>query len=220
MYRLIPLYLTWIVLVNTRPYSSLIPQGTQPMTNVKAYLLATAVLLLSVFALFSTSPVASATLSKNQQLQYNQEVSTYWVQANATKKLSLKQAKSIVNLTYARANKLKLDPTLLLAVMKVESGFNKGATSPAGAVGLMQVMPLYHYKAIGKRNAYREDVSIEVGSKVLKDCYQRTRNNTKAALNCYSGGGGPRYASKVLAYHKSANRYIQPASNAILLAKL
>lgn len=190
------------------------------MTNVKTYLLATVALLLSTLALFSTSPVASATLSKQQQLLYNQEVSTYWVQSNATKKLSLKQAKSIVDLTYARANKLKLDPTLLLAVMKVESGFNKGATSPSGAIGLMQVMPLYHHKAIGKRNAYREDVSIEVGSKVLKDCYQRTRNNTKAALNCYSGGGGPQYASKVLSYHKSANRYIQPTSNSILLAKL
>lgn len=190
------------------------------MTNVKTYLLAMAMFLLSALALFSTSPVASATLSKHQQLVYNQEVSTYWVQANATKKLSIKQAKTIVNLAYERANKLKLDPTLVLAIIKVESGFNKEATSSSGAIGLMQIMPLYHHKAIGKRNAYREDVSIDVGSKVLKDCYQRTRNNTKAALNCYSGGGGPQYTSKVLAYHKSANRYIQPTSNSVLIAKM
>lgn len=190
------------------------------MLNLKTYLGVLFAIFLTAITFSEATSVASATLSKNQQTKYDREVSVYWVQANATKKLSLKKAKQIVDLAYVYAEKRKLDPTMLLALMRVESGFNKRALSSAGAVGLMQVMPKYHQKAIGKRNAYLEDVSIDVGSKILKDCYRKYRNRTKAALNCYSGGGGQRYVSKVLAFHKSANRYIQPPINPVILAKL
>ena len=42
--------------------------------------------------------------------------------------------------------RVKLEPTLILAVMAVESGFNPFAQSPAGAQGLMQVMTRVHHQ--------------------------------------------------------------------------
>lgn len=41
-----------------------------------------------------------------------------------------------------------VDPILVLALISVESGFRSDAESPAGAIGLMQVMPKWHYNRL------------------------------------------------------------------------
>jgi hypothetical protein len=67
-----------------------------------------------------------------------------------------------------------LDPTLILAIMAVESSFNPFAQSPVGAQGLMQVMTRVHddkYEAFGGVHAAFDPVSnLRVGVQVLKDC--------------------------------------------------
>jgi hypothetical protein len=98
----------------------------------------------------------------------------------------------------------QLDPTLILAVMAVESSFNPFAQSPVGAQGLMQVMTKVHddkYEAFGGSHAAFDPVTnLRVGVQVLKECIARA-GSLEAGLRFYVGAansddGG--YATKVL----------------------
>jgi len=99
----------------------------------------------------------------------------------------------------------KLDPTLILAIMAIESSFNPFAQSPVGAQGLMQVMTRVHddkYEAFGGVHAAFDPVTnLRVGVQVLKECIARA-GSLEAGLRFYVGAanlvddGG--YATKVL----------------------
>ena len=102
----------------------------------------------------------------------------------------------------------KLDPTLILAVMAIESSFNPFAQSPVGAQGLMQVMTQIHsdkYEHFGGQYAAFDPKSnLRVGVKVLSEYVSRT-GSVEGGLKWYVGAanmpsdGG--YADKVLAEH-------------------
>jgi soluble lytic murein transglycosylase-like protein len=99
-----------------------------------------------------------------------------------------------------------LDPTLLLAIMAVESSFNPFAQSAVGAQGLMQVMTRIHddkYQPFGGSFAAFDPVTnLRVGAQVLKECISRA-GSLEGGLKSYVGAsnlpddGG--YADKVLA---------------------
>ena len=102
----------------------------------------------------------------------------------------------------------KLDPTLILAVMAIESSFNPFAQSSVGAQGLMQVMTQIHsdkYEHFGGQYAaFDPKTNLRVGVKVLQEYIGRT-GSVEAGLKWYVGAanlasdGG--YADKVLAEH-------------------
>ncbi len=105
-----------------------------------------------------------------------------------------------------------LQPTLILAIMAVESSFNPFAQSPVGAQGLMQVMTQVHndkYEAFGgKLTAFDPITNLRVGVLVLKECIARAgslelglRHYVGAANLQFDGG----YAGKVLAEQQNLN---------------
>ncbi|MGE4243894.1 lytic transglycosylase domain-containing protein [Ramlibacter sp.] len=115
---------------------------------------------------------------------------------------------ALVAEAYEIGARTKLDPTLILAIMAVESGFNPFAQSPVGAQGLMQVMTGIHsdkYESFGGKLAAFDPVSnLRVGVKVLQECIQRA-GSVQAGLKFYVGaaniGDDGGYADKVLAEH-------------------
>ncbi|KQV83124.1 lytic transglycosylase [Rhizobacter sp. Root1221] len=102
--------------------------------------------------------------------------------------------------------KTNLEPTLILAIMAIESSFNPFAQSPVGAQGLMQVMTRVHddkYEPFGGTHAAFDPVTnLRVGVRVLKECIARA-GSIEGGLRFYVGAanltddGG--YAWKVLA---------------------
>lgn len=123
---------------------------------------------------------------------------------------------------YETGARVKLDPTLILAVMAVESSFNPFAQSAVGAQGLMQVMTRIHtdkYQNVGGQLAAFDPVTnLRVGVKVLQECIARA-GSIEGGLRYYVGAanlpddGG--YAAKVLAEHfrlrQVAGRYKAPS---------
>jgi hypothetical protein len=114
----------------------------------------------------------------------------------------------LVSAAFEIGHKAKLDPTLLLAIMAIESGFNPFAQSPVGAQGLMQVMTKVHAEKYdnfgGKLAAFDPVTNLRVGVKVLQECITRA-GSLEGGLKFYVGAanladdGG--YASKVMAEH-------------------
>jgi len=106
-----------------------------------------------------------------------------------------------------------LDPTLILAIMAIESSFNPFAQSPVGAQGLMQVMTRVHnekYEVFGGRlTAFDPVTNLRVGVQVLKECIARA-GSLEAGLKFYVGSGNMDddggYASKVLAEQRHLTR--------------
>ena len=81
-----------------------------------------------------------------------------------------------------------VSPTLLAAVAKVESGYRPNAVSPAGAQGLMQLMPSTAH-GLGVRDSFDPEQAIEGGAKLLAHNLKEFKS-VPLALAAYNAGGG------------------------------
>jgi soluble lytic murein transglycosylase-like protein len=88
---------------------------------------------------------------------------------------------------------LLLTPELVLAVIDVESRFDRYAVSSAGAVGLMQVMPFWP-RALGVENRLFGSIefNVRLGCQILGYYMHSERNDYRRALARYNGSSGRR----------------------------
>ena len=80
-----------------------------------------------------------------------------------------------------------LDPELIRAVMRAESAFNPTVVSPAGAQGLMQLMPALAVE-MGVGDAFDPRENIMGGAKYLRWLLDRNRGNIPLTLAGYNAG--------------------------------
>lgn len=83
----------------------------------------------------------------------------------------------------------------LTALVSVESRFNQYAKN-GSTLGLTQVHVKIHSDKF-EQNPFDIVENIRVGSKILRNCMDRKKNNPKESFECYNGGGDPDYYSKV-----------------------
>lgn len=102
---------------------------------------------------------------------------------------------------HCEARRLQLPPGLVMAVIDVESRFDRWAVSSAGAVGLMQIMPFWpHELGMTNDQLVRIPQNIRMGCTILKFYLDMEKGNYTKALARYNGSVGRRnYSDLVLA---------------------
>ena len=87
----------------------------------------------------------------------------------------------------AASEKFSMEPSLVKAVIKAESGFDHTAVSSKGAQGLMQLMP-GTAEAMEVDDPYNPEKNIFGGTKYLSKMLERYNNDVRLALAAYNAG--------------------------------
>lgn len=98
--------------------------------------------------------------------------------------LSYSRLKSVI---YKTGRQYRVDPRLIRAVIKVESDFDPWAVSPAGAQGLMQLMP-ETASTLSVINPFDPEENIAGGTRYLRYLLTLFEENTKLAVAAYHAG--------------------------------
>ncbi len=136
-----------------------------------------------------------------------------------TRKVRLKQPSQYRNIIYKLARTHGIEPSLVHALITVESNWNTEAVSHRGAIGLMQLMPATA-NAMGINDPYNPADNIEGGIKYLRYLLDKFGGDITLAIAAYNAGprriikfrGVPpiretqKYVKRVLAiYNSDAN---------------
>jgi len=151
--------------------------------------------------------VDRATATDPRDLPKQQANLAYWLSRKY--RVAAEPLSALISEAYDLGPSNNIEPTLILAVMAIESGFNPFAQSHVGAQGLMQVMTKVHsdkYQGFGGNLAAFDPVAnLRVGVNVLRDCIQRG-GGLEGGLKLYVGAGPGKddggYVNKVLAEQK------------------
>ena len=148
--------------------------------------------------------VARATALNPADLPQSQAALAHWLSRKYS--VAPEPVAALVAAAHDIGAKVEIDPTLILAIMAIESGFNPFAQSPVGAQGLMQVMTSVHHQKYapfgGTLAAFDPVTNLRVGVRVLRACIERA-GSLEGGLKFYVGAanleGDSGYVNKVLA---------------------
>ena len=113
---------------------------------------------------------------------------------------------NILKSVHYEATRANLEPELVLAVIEVESNFDRFAISVSGARGLMQVMPFWLDEInLSDKNLFKIRTNLRMGCTILRYYMDRESDNLGPALARYNGSYGktiyPEKVSRALKRH-------------------
>ena len=105
-----------------------------------------------------------------------------------------------LRLLHREATRARIPPELALAVIEVESRFDRFAISSAGAQGYMQIMPFWLKEIAGPEdNLFHARTNLRMGCTILRFYLDKERGNLANALARYNGSyGKAKYPDLVL----------------------
>ncbi|MBP8272704.1 MAG: transglycosylase SLT domain-containing protein [Sphaerotilus sp.] len=171
----------------------------------------------SLLAQGDFSAVDRATAVDPSELNRQQAAVAQWLSRRY--KVAPEPVGRLVQESWSLGQRVGLEPTLILAIIAIESSFNPFAQSAVGAQGLMQVLTRVHddkYVAFGGNHAAFDPLTnLRVGVQVLKDCIAKAGSvegglrHYVGAANLASDGG---YAFKVLSEQEFLQQLIKGRS--------
>ncbi len=149
-----------------------------------------------------------------QDLLPEQAKVTHWLSRKY--KVSPQPLSMLVSEAWQLGQLSQLPPTLILAVMAVESGFNPFARGTQGAMGLMQIEPVAHEDALnqfgGKLAAFDPQTNLRIGVRLLQSNIQQA-GSVQEGLRLYGQSSGQVndtvYVDRVMAEHRQLERIVQ-----------
>jgi len=111
------------------------------------------------------------------------------------------QRLNLLKLVHYEAKRSNLHPELVLAVIEVESNFDRWAISVVGARGLMQIMPFW-LDEIGRPgdDLFEPATNLRMGCTILRHYLDKEKGDLSRALGRYNGSlGRMKYPNKVYA---------------------
>jgi soluble lytic murein transglycosylase-like protein len=109
---------------------------------------------------------------------------------------------------FQAAERYQIEPSLIMAIIMAESGYNPKAVSKKGAKGLMQLMP-ETAEALGVQDIFNPAENINGGVKYLKRLIKRYDGNIELALAAYNAGSSNVRRYKGIPPFKTTHFYIK-----------
>jgi soluble lytic murein transglycosylase-like protein len=111
------------------------------------------------------------------------------------------------------AERHRVDPALVRAVIETESNWNPNAYSRKGAGGLMQLVPTTAQR-FGANDVFNPQQNIDAGVKYLRTLLERYNGNLDLALAAYNAGEGAVDRAHGIPSFRETRNYVQKVQNA------
>lgn len=190
----------------------------------KTYYIAYGIILFTIVALFFGNIYLNQKERETQEIQSVEKFIYAFMEIYRVEGINDKEIRNLSKRLIEFSKKYEIDPALVLAIISVESSFDKNAVSPVGARGLMQLMPdtakllakelgiKYH----GLNGIHDIEYNIMLGTYYLAKLADKYQRNMHLYLTAYNYG--PSKVDKMIReknriprdyYSKIINRYKQ-----------
>ena len=158
------------------------------------------------------APVDTSTASTTTETTTTGATTAAAASSSSTPSVSVSSPDDLEDYFKEASETYGVDINLLKAIAKQESNFNPSATSSAGAMGVMQLMPSTA-KSLGVTNAYDAHDNIMGGAKLIAQNIQKYNGDLSLALAAYNAGSGNVDKYGGIPPFKETQDYVQKVMN-------